>query len=507
VNALTFTVRLLQPLLVTEPGAGEENASRAFDFIPGGALRGEVLNRYLRQNKVADAAADPACRKLFFDGSVRYLNAYPLNRLGTRTLPRPLSWRIPKDSRGDPNATVYDLAAADKNWDDLPGLSAPREPFCWRDQGFAELDEPARYLGFHSSSATRNVKGKGKSTVYRYEAIAAGQDFGAVILSNDGSLLRSLVPLVDGIETAMGGSRSAGYGAVHFEDVAIVSDWHEYENDEVPDDDVAIVTLVSDAVLRDHAGQPTTDLDRVLGWRHVKAFHRTRLIGGFNQKWGLPLVQVPALQAGSVVVYRAGEADRQVLLQAQEEGIGERRLEGFGRVAINWHTRPTLQRRVVPRTPSVATLALTLESRALAQQMADRMLRAALDQKLLRALDDLRISTPPSNAQLSHFRVALRRASQDADAKRILDHLARLNKRSKQQFEQARIYGKRLSDWLHEGIEQGRIWDEWLNPTALPSIAGVTAQPTDRLKLEYTVRLLDALFKRAAKPDRPGGIR
>jgi CRISPR-associated protein Csx10 len=403
---------------------------------------------------------------------------------------------------------VYDLAFADGNSNGLPDLSAPTEPFCWRDQGFAEFDEPARYLSFHNFGPTRNVKEKGKSAVYRYEAIAAGQDFGAVILSNDESLLRSLVPLVDGVETAMGGSRSAGYGAVRLENAEIVSDWNEYGQDDEAEEGLTVLILLSDAILRDGTGQPTTDLDRVLGWRHAEAFQRTRLVGGFNQKWGLPLVQVPAVQAGSVFVYRTGEVDRQVLHKAQQEGIGERRLEGFGRVAVNWHTRRTLQRRVVESSmPSVATPALSPGSQALAQQMADRLLRATLDQKLLRALDDLRICTPPSNAQLSRFRVALRRASQDANAKRIVDHLARLDKRSKQQFEQARIYGKRLSDWLHEGIEQGRIWDEWLKPTAMPSIAGVTARPTDRLKLEYIVRLLDALFKRAAKPDRPGGIK
>ncbi len=86
-KALIFQIRLLQPLLVTQVGAGEESSSTAFDFIPGSVLRGDVINRYLRKHKVTDAAQDPTYCRLFFDGKIRYLNAYPTNRLGQRMLP------------------------------------------------------------------------------------------------------------------------------------------------------------------------------------------------------------------------------------------------------------------------------------------------------------------------------------------------------------------------------------------------------------------------------------
>jgi len=408
----------------------------------------------------------------------------------------------PERLLGRPEATVYDLAVARGNSDEL---SAPAEPFCWRDEDCVELEQPSRYVGFHNLSATRNIKRKHESTVYRYEAIGAGQHFGAVILSDDEPVLRSLKPFVDGAETAIGGSRSAGYGAVRFENAKIVSDWHEYDKDEEPEEDVVVVTLLSDAILRDRAGELTTDLDSMLGWRHIRAFQGTRVVGGFNRKWGLPLPQFPALRAGSVFVYRAKEADPQALRQAEQEGIGDRRAEGFGRIAINWHTRATLQRRVVDAgAASVASPALTPGSHALAQQMADRLLRAILEQKLLQALAELRISDPPSNAQLACFRVALRRASQDTNGEHILDYLEGLNSRAKQQFERARIQNRRLSRWLQDGLEGGRIWRELLEPTPTPSVAGATADPTDKLKLDYILRLLDALFKVAAR-ERPLG--
>jgi CRISPR-associated protein Csx10 len=72
-NALIFQIRTLQPLLVAQLGSGEENSSTAYNFIPGSVLRGVAISRYLETCKVADAAQDPVCRHLFFDGAVRYL--------------------------------------------------------------------------------------------------------------------------------------------------------------------------------------------------------------------------------------------------------------------------------------------------------------------------------------------------------------------------------------------------------------------------------------------------
>jgi len=60
-----------------------------------------------------------------------------------------------------------------------------------------------------------------------------------------------------------------------------------------------------------------------------------RPVGGFNRTWGLELPQALTLRAGSVLLLRALEpialADLLVLEQA---GVGERRTEGFGRIAF-----------------------------------------------------------------------------------------------------------------------------------------------------------------------------
>jgi len=501
-NALTFQIRTLEPLLVARLAAGEENSSTAFSFVPGSVLRGVVIGRYLREHRVPDAARDAVCRRLFFDGAVRYLNAYPVNRLGERTLPKPLSWRVRKDERDDPSAVLHDFAIERDAGVDNP--VSPAGAFCWRDEDFVEISEPGRYVNVHNASENRNVKRKDDSTVYRYEAIAAGELFGAVILTDDKADLQTLRPLLDGAEANLGGSRSAGYGRVRFEGLQLLPDWAEYEPDDEPDEDIVVLTLLSDTILRDQNGQLTPDLDAVLGWTRRWADQGTRIVGGFNRKWGLPLVQAPALRAGSVFVYRASEVDRQALQQLGREGIGERRIEGFGRIAVNWHTRATLQRRPVPKDVDLPSVVLSNESRELAQRMAERRLRTVLDRKLLEALSRMKIADAPSNAQLSRLRLAVRRAWREGNPGLVVEHLNNL-KGARMQFERARIGNRRLLSWLIDGIEQDSLWQTWLQPSELPSIAGVTAEASDAVKLEYTIRLLDALLQRTTREERPTG--
>ena len=256
--------------------------------------------------------------------------------------------------------------------------------------------------------------------------------------------------------------------------------------------------------MRDQNGQPTTDLRAVLGWKPLSAYQRTRIVGGFNRKWGLPLVQVPALQAGCVFVYQVDHVNREIVQKLEQEGIGERRTEGFGRLAVNLHTQATLHRCPEPPKEIPFPEPLSEQSQRLAQQMAARRLRAVLDQKLIEAVSQLNITKPPSNAQLARLRLSVRCAWRQGDAQAITDHLENL-KAARGQFEWARIGNERFLLWLEEGVKKNRIWNEWLKRDSLPTIAGVQVQPTAEIKLEYTARLLDALLKKTTKEGGPGG--
>jgi len=68
---------------------------------------------------------------------------------------------------------------------------------------------------------------------------------------------------------------------------------------------------------------------------------QTILVGGFNRKWGLPLLQTPAIKRGSVIALSHFADPNNALSSIYQTGLGERRNEGFGQVAIGWQGYPT----------------------------------------------------------------------------------------------------------------------------------------------------------------------
>jgi CRISPR-associated protein Csx10 len=504
-NALMFQIRTRQPLLVAQLGSGEENSSTAYNFIPGSVLRGVAISRYLETYEVADAAQDPVCRHLFFDGAVRYLNAYPASQLDQRTLPKPLSWRVNKDDQDKTDAKIFDFAIEFS--EDVENPAMPSGTYCWSDENDdVWIYDPARYISMQNASNDRNIKRENDSTVFRYDAIAAGEIFFGIIIADDTKDIRTLVSLLNGADVSLGGSRSAGFGRVSLEKLQIVENWREYEQSSQPDGGVVVITLLSDAILHDRNGNPTVDMDTVIGSGRLKVYQKTRFVGGFNRKWGLPLTQSIALQAGSVFVYAASEVDQEALKRLENDGIGERRTEGFGRIAINWHTQTEFKRRSFQReTFMLMPVPLSKVSLELGQRMANKRLRSVLDHRLLQALSGLRINDAPKNAQLSRLRRVVRHAWREKKPALVITHLDNL-KAAKSQFESANVDNHRLLPWLIAGIEKENIWDNYLKPSQLPTIAGISPVDIDVIKVEYTMRFLDALLQRTAKEERSEGV-
>ena len=99
-NCIRYRITLSEPALLTSL-EGDPNESISFNYIPGSVLRGIVIGKYIkkyRRDSGSLEAADKVARRLFFNGSTRYLNGYPLDRLDRRALPVPHSWCQGKDA-------------------------------------------------------------------------------------------------------------------------------------------------------------------------------------------------------------------------------------------------------------------------------------------------------------------------------------------------------------------------------------------------------------------------
>jgi CRISPR-associated protein Csx10 len=278
------------------------------------------------------------------------------------------------------------------------------------------------------------------------------------------------------------------------------------------------ITLLSDALLFNADSQPTLNLSDALSVllnrpiKHQRAFVNPVRVGGFNRQWRLPLVQHSAVGMGSVFVYDAATFSEAELQRLAEQGIGQRRVDGFGRLAVNWPGREPLRvQEKLSADPTPFGKPLSMASQALAREMAQRMLRANWDEQLRETvLNKLSIANPPSNHQLSRLRLAVRRAllTPDRSFGPLHEHLNKLKSTARQQFERARVKirgrsdSERLLTWLNERSdkEDGLMH---IGGSQEQKVAGESSKiDDDKLRREYTLRLIDGVLHQAMKEGR-----
>jgi len=499
-KALTFILRLEEPLLATQPNAGEANSATSYAFIPGSVIRGALVRLYQEQKAISDLAGDPEALSLFFNGTVCFLNAYPvLPGSGARMLPAPLSWFTDKDAAGDMRAKILDFAIAED--DKIQKPKHPKGEFLAGTSAGVILFDPVRQVNVHNASTDRNRKAAGVSQVYRYDALAKEQVFGGAIISEDETLLKVIAALL-GKTMFLGGSHTGGYGRVTVQkDDPISPDWQEYQPENTRSTDgMAIITLLSDAILPAGSATAVDALVQALGVSQVEnAFYDIRLVGGFNRKWGLPLPQSWALMAGSVF-----RVKKETLPVNAPSGIGERQVDGFGRIAINWHTATTQQRVPLKNEAGIVKADLTPTSRKIAAKMGTQILRTRLEKNLIAFLtDNLNFSDLPSSSQLNRVRVATRQALLTGDTGAISAHLQSI-RGAKKFWEQARLNGSSLYGWVigHSHMDESQFRKTFQVAENLPTVAEETVVLDEKLIHEFCTRLIDGVMKLAAEQAR-----
>lgn len=550
---ISYQIKLLQPVLVTDL-EGEPNSSVSLNYLPGSVLRGAVINKFIRARKrhVGQSeidAADDEMQRLFFNGATRYLNAYPVDD-SQRTLPTPLSWHSKKGDEkpvaGRPRVydfALYDLPEEEHSMQTDLKWQVRREPFCALSGREIRLLRPERWLAVHTArnrkygrplnperiaQMIRNNKldkDDEAGTIYRYEALAADQTFEAVIICEHDADAARLLPLLSGT-ARVGRSKVAGYGQIRFEAAKQLDTWRETPGKLVSDGDKLIITFLSDALLRDKNGQFVVDRDIVreivgkkLGRQLelIDAFMRGHEVGGFNRKWGMPMAQALAVRMGSVFVFKNPNCDPSKLRDLEMSGIGERRVDGFGRIAINWnitekelHFAPDskngLYRSIsIPADTPAANLV-----RKMAEKMVERMLCQRLENRLVALANELEIKEPPKRSQLSRLRNIIQDELLEREPKpaRLNGFLksVRERKTTRRQFEKARIGGQPMIDWLEDTCKKtdASSWKTLfdIKPDDRRQIGDIAPEidQNDKLRNEYLLRYIDAVLARAAKP-------
>jgi CRISPR-associated protein Csx10 len=540
---ILINLKTIQPLLATS-FQGDPSSDVSYNHIPGSMIRGAIIGRYLRLKQQTELDLyDAEVQRLFFDSEkTRYLNAYLLSNQDRRTLPTPRSWYKDKNSElaEDTPLKVYDFSIADnedEDDEDSPKVDSPKslgDQFCIYEEYGVRLYKPERRINIHNQRDRRKGRSSKKEgqpgsegEIFRYDALDAGQTFQSVILCEDQD-----VPLLEKLlaepDLWLGGSRSAGYGHTKLFYKIADNTWQETEAFLEEDDETEHLTIIllSDTILFDVSGQPTANpyllniaINSTCGSsltepRHENIFSSSTFVGGFNRKWGLPLPQVPALSAGTVVMFEDAELTNDQVQQLQWQGIGDRRNEGFGRIVVNWHRKAEFYAKKPPEIRARKQQP-TISSIQLAEFMAERLLRQRLEQKLKKQLDvsnlkqDVNGKIPISNSQLSRLGLAARQglAVGSLQPVQVLLDEKNLTKKALQQFQAARFDSGNMSLY-----EQMKIWatspHSWLNLSDSDLEINLSdnisrnldnSNTDDLLLIEYTLRLIMAIAKQATK--------
>jgi len=547
---LPYILTLDSPAIITAWG-GEPNSSRTRPYISGAAIRGAIAAR------LGDPGVDAAKEQEFFDlvlgGKARYLNAYPLCE-GVRTLPVPVSLRREKDKVNNSNTVIAsDLAAHDgypsperdlsEAWPEKE-LAALAESFITIGSARLFLMQPEISVRFHhqrdriKGRAWKDKDGRSHGAIFVYESLDAGQSFeGLLQICADSqeqcSQIEARIKELLGNSILVGRSRRAGYGGMarieweksrEREVEGAGSEGFRPATGDLKPGDQFRVYLTSPCIARHpDTGQvdPAAIEELILGalGNRVKSVRKRwsfERYGSFNRKWRLQTPQILAAAAGSVFVLEAKQAVSYAELCLMEnEGIGERKEEGYGRLLF---LDPPLKKvycylpdkpSAIPETNGDPTQAVAfIEERIVDDQIKRKIKEVAAD--IAGTADVL-----PSNSLIGRLRGVLRQAPQEA-----VETLAvwlqgsdkALRKPAMDRLERCRIRvdGNRMSlaTWLKEAINKGKALD-WLQANVIVQRYYVGSQETalsslERKSQELSVRMVDAVLAEMSLKNKEG---
>lgn len=366
---LCYTLTL-QSGAVIATRAEDPNLVSSDGSIPGSNIMGAAAAAYIeRIIGSGKAHHDNQFVSWFLRDGLRFLPAYPVDttdiNFPVRMLPAPLSVFKQKSQPG----TVYDLSdsyslcSVQEQNIQLLGLSG----YVRQSERSFVTYEPKRTMAYHNARPNR-LKGHaddGEGGVFVYESLQAGQSFMGYILGSKEDLIKFIdVTGWTGESTVLniGRSVSAEYGGKALLKwkyplpKAFTREPEGISQDAKPDRlNQIVVTLLSPMIVRDSGGRFIPSFSHN-GFLHAlsmalkgsgltpirvnRAYCRQTIVGGYVRAWNLPRPQCAALAAGSVLVVDVeGDPDPSYAwVDAEQQSLGLRTGEGFGRFVIDWHT-------------------------------------------------------------------------------------------------------------------------------------------------------------------------
>ena len=377
-------LKLLSPILLS--ANRNDNILESLDYIPGSVLRGALASSFLKSKYNKDNLFET----IFLSGKVRFGNCY----LGTdevSVLPATArsckTFSGFKDSDAPPDRPKHGvldgliryylfqkhLPEYPKNKKFLEHLDEcklcgfPVDQFSGV---YAWHERKEKYLRFENKKSvitrtaldeyTQSAK---KGALFSVEVLQPhpNWDFHGKIFTDDPGIEKKLSDFILDSYFTLGAERTYGYGQVEVLDASPVTPVNDMESrldnfnnklKQISPDETGcyfVLTFNADVILYDKFLRFVTRLDETV----LKKYHPTdlefcleesysfsKIVPGWNNIHKLPKENNLAIEKGAVFLFKlVDEFDKQKLItyltKIENEGIGERKIEGFGEVKVN----------------------------------------------------------------------------------------------------------------------------------------------------------------------------
>jgi hypothetical protein len=511
---LSYSIDLTTPTLISGV-KGSSMLQETEPHIPGSVVWGAFAERYIQEFALAagNAHADPGFRRMFLNGDVRFLSAYPsaLDDDLVRLLPIP---RSVFGVKGEPEL------AWDRTPDDADDPDESRSPvalngFCVLRGTELHRQFPRTEISYHTRrdrAAGRTLSGQGP---FAYEALSSGQRFRGLMLgaADDLAVVARL-----GANLRVGRSKSAEYGGIELrfdgDPRPFVSERASYDHARADTSaSVLVLTLTSHLVASNaEPGFPVEQLARILGDQPerlragMRSFAAATWVGGYSGVWRMPRRQRPAIAAGSVFIFKGVASTPNDI---ESHSLGDRVTEGFGRFVVDWNCGQAQHIRgieaQVPAKPEgrpPEEFGKLMAGAVSRRQLHDAVLDGQRDAAAIPA------GKIPPNSVLARLQALLRESDFNEALGQISDLVAspdtkQIN-RTLRRFVSAdgRAFDAMTRDWLSKDVSTVSAWKELARVSAETGLDLPSRSP--EVARRYALTLLKELRRRRMQTDKGG---
>lgn len=446
---LSIQIRLLSTVIISSY-VPDNNLTGTLGYIPASSILGLFAAKYISKEKLEDAHNNSNFYNWFLRNDIIFTNAYISQKEEYKEidmLPTPMC--IKKQKKDEDKIInilikdIYEQPVSFSTYSYIYGSSI-------------KAKEPEKIINFHHQRDRLSGHTQDDG-MFNYEALAPGQVFKGKIYGDASALADFKAAFSEEFSARLGKSKNTEYGKVRIALSEIIDEDTAITNHDIEGKDFALLTFISPCILLNKNGfsDPSAAnlknyLEDIWGKGSIKIDNcvaKAGTVENYISVWGMKKPSENALTAGSTFKLSfkmpAGNI-KKGLEKILEEGIGERRGEGFGRVKINMAMSEEYTKRDIAASLEKPKTPVPEGAKTIFKHIIKNMLKQQIEHEAYKDTCDL--DNLPSNSLLG--KLGLMAANMDKE--KFIKEIEQFRSKAKEQLHDCSKGNKKLYDYIKE---------------------------------------------------------